>query len=374
VNRGGFIILMIGGVAGPRPLSLHAQDLTVEAGGLHARYADSISGTAGHVGMRLDLASRRASAVLDAGLSHFTSGETVSQVAGRGSVFASSTRRFALGLQWGGEWDQLGSDTWVGTASVGPLVGFGSDAFTAAAGGAVGGLRRLDGSSFTIGSVGLMLEARVTEALSVQAAGNATMSATADYADFTATLRARHRGLFLFLLGGARAGDLSDDPWGQIRMHYVFAPWVAVEGAAGRYPRDLMGFTDGTFGTLGIRVSLLGSVRGLGVTRPAPPPRSPLRVDALPDGQRRITVRYAHAVRQQLEIAGNWNGWIPVPLERVGRDTWSVVLRLAPGLHQYQLIVDGETWTIPDGAPWVPDEFGGRVGLMVVRQGVGSGE
>ncbi|HSM16321.1 MAG TPA: glycogen-binding domain-containing protein [Gemmatimonadales bacterium] len=214
----------------------------------------------------------------------------------------------------------------------------------------------------------------MTEALAIQAAGNVTMSATAAYADFTATLQARHRGLSLLLLGGARAGDLSDDPWGQIRMHYVFAPWVAVEGAAGRYPRDLMGFTDGTFGTLGIRVSLLGSVRGLGVTRPAPSPRPPLRVDALPDGQRRITVRYAHAVRQQLEIAGNWNGWMPVPLERGGRDTWSVVLRLTPGLYQYQLIVDGDTWTIPDGAPWVPDEFGGRVGLMVVKQEVGSGE
>jgi hypothetical protein len=200
------------------------------------------------------------------------------------------------------------------------------------------------------------------------------MSDTADYADFTATLEARHRGLSLFLFGGARAGDLSDDPWGQVRVHYVFAPWVAVEGAVGRYPRDLMGFTDGTFGTLGIRLSLLGSVRPRGATGPAPPPRPPLRVEALPDGQRRITVRYADRGRQHLEIAGDWNDWIPVPLERVGRNTWSVDLRLAPGLHQYQLIVDGETWTIPDGAPWVPDEFGGRVGLMVVGQGVGSRE
>jgi len=373
VNHG-ILILMIGGAAGAGPLPLHAQVVTVEAGGLHARYADSVSGTAGHVGMRLDVTSRRASAVLDAGLSRFTSGETVSQVAGRGSVFATSSRRFAFGLQWGGEWDQLGSDTWVGTASGGPLVGFGSGAFTAAAGGAVGGLRRLDGSSLTIGSAGLMVEARVTEALSVQAAGNVTMSDTADYADFTATLQARHRGLSLFLLGGARAGDLSDDPWGQIRMHYVFAPWVAVEGAVGRYPRDLMGFTDGTFGTLGIRLSLLGSVRPRGATGPAPAPRPPLRVDALHDGQSQVTVQYSEAVRQGLEIAGDWNGWIPVPLERAGRDTWSVVLRLVPGLHQYQLIVDGVTWTIPDGAPWVPDEFGGRVGLMVVRQGVGSGE
>ncbi len=367
MNRGILIILMIGGVAGLRPPSLDGQDLTVEAGGLHARYADSVSGTAGHVGMRLDLASRRASAVLDAGLSHFTSGETVSQIVGRGSVFVTSSRRFAAGLYWGGEWDQLGSDTWVGTASVGPLVGFGSGAFTAAVVGTAGGLRRLDGASLPIGSVGLTIEARVTDAVSLQAAGNATMSDTADYADFTATLQARHRGLSLFLVGGARAGDLSDDPWGQVRMHYVFAPWVAVDGAVGRYPRDLMGFTDGVFGTLGIRLSLLGSVRAPGVTRSTTPPRPPLRVEALPDGQRRITVRYANAVRQRLEIAGNWNGWIPVPLERVGRNTWSVDLQLAPGLHQYQLIVDGDTWTIPAGAPWVPDEFGGRVGLMVVK-------
>jgi hypothetical protein len=56
-----------------------------------------------------------------------------------------------------------------------------------------------------------------------------------------------------------------------------------------------------------------------------------------------------------------------VLLERTRRNSWSVDLRLASGLYQYQLVVDGETWTIPEGAPCVPDDFGGRLGLLVVR-------
>ncbi len=46
---------------------------------------------------------------------------------------------------------------------------------------------------------------------------------------------------------------------------------------------------------------------------------------------------------------------------------WVVDLRLDPGLHQYSLVVDGDTWLVPEGVPSVPDEFGGRVVVLVLR-------
>jgi hypothetical protein len=344
-----------------------AQDLTLEAGGLHARYADSVSGTAGHVGVRLNLFSRRASALFDAGLSRFTSGETVSQVVGRGSVFATSSPRSAVGVQWGGEWNRLSSDSWVGIGSIGPLIGFGSEAFTASVGGMVGGFRRLTGSSDVVGSVGATLERHWTGSFSAHMSGSATVSDTIRYADFTAGLRVRYRGLLLSISGGARAGDLSDDPWGQVRADYAVTPWVNLEGAVGRYPRDLMGFTDGVYGIIGVRVALVGKVASRGGIARVASPRPPVGVETLPDGRRRITFRYAGAPRQGMVVVGNWNGWTPVPLEALGENAWFVDLPLAPGLYRYQLVVDGDTWTIPEGAAWVPDDFGGRVGLLVVR-------
>ncbi len=373
MSRGLLVILSVGGVLAALPASGKAQGLTVEAGGIHAEYADSVSGTAARLGLRLDVASRRAYAVIDAGLSSFTTGETVYQAVGRGSVFAISNQRLALGLQWNGEWDQLGNDSGVGAGSVGPLLGIGGHTFTATARATVGGVRNLDGISEALGSAGLGVDVQVTQAASVQFAAALTMSDTLRYTDFSAGLQLRHRNLSAWLYAGSRAGDLADDPWGQLRMQVLLVPWAAVEGAVGRYPRDLLGFSDGIFATLGFRVALVGNVRSPGTSKVLPITRPPILVEGVGNGRSRVTVYYQGGVMVGLAIAGDWNGWQAVPLNRVDRDTWSTELLLPPGLRRFQLIVDGETWIVPEGVPWIQDEFGGRAGLMVVK-GAGSRE
>ncbi len=78
-----------------------------------------------------------------------------------------------------------------------------------------------------------------------------------------------------------------------------------------------------------------------------------------------VSLRFApHAER--LAIAGDWNDWTAVAMRREGRGRWTVELPLAPGVYRYALLVDGRAWAVPDGVPSLPDDFGGRVGVLVV--------
>ena len=79
----------------------------------------------------------------------------------------------------------------------------------------------------------------------------------------------------------------------------------------------------------------------------------------------RLTIKYSGKA-ETIELAGVWNGWLPVAMERVEDGTWSTVLTLEPGIYQYAIVVDGSTWTVPDGVPSEPDDFGGEVATLVV--------
>lgn len=69
---------------------------------------------------------------------------------------------------------------------------------------------------------------------------------------------------------------------------------------------------------------------------------------------------------QSVAIAGDWNSWLPTPLDTTGPDRWVVHLPLRPGVYHFTLLVDGSAWTIPSGVPSVPDGMGGRVAVLVV--------
>jgi hypothetical protein len=83
-------------------------------------------------------------------------------------------------------------------------------------------------------------------------------------------------------------------------------------------------------------------------------------------GERRtLRVRVPGAAR--VELKGDFTGWEPVELaagEEPG--TWEVTVSAAPGTYRLNLRVDGGEWTAPPGLLDVEDEFGGRVGLLVL--------
>jgi len=65
------------------------------------------------------------------------------------------------------------------------------------------------------------------------------------------------------------------------------------------------------------------------------------------------------ALGKQLAIAGDFNGWTPTPLiSNIDANTHEICLALAPGRHEYRLIVDGHWLADPYNADWVLNEMG----------------
>jgi hypothetical protein len=183
-----------------------------------------------------------------------------------------------------------------------------------------------------------------------------SLADTLRFADFTLHLRHATSRLRAGLLGGVRAGDLADGPWGSADFAWDVLGPVTFEAAVGRYPEDITGFTDGLYAQAGVRIHARGPSRA--------PPRPPMNLRRLDDGRVRLELRY-RGMGDSLRIAGDWNGWTPVPLTRKGRDRWTVELAMAPGAYAFALL-DGERWVLPTGVTGVDDGFGGVVATLLV--------
>ena len=81
-----------------------------------------------------------------------------------------------------------------------------------------------------------------------------------------------------------------------------------------------------------------------------------------------VTLEFEHSGAQSVAIVGDWNSWLPTPLDTPRPDRWVVHLPLRPGVYHFTLLVDGSAWTIPSGVPSVADGMGGRVAVLVVTQ------
>ncbi len=336
-----------------------AQELTVLVGGVRARYADSVSGSALLTSLRLAGYSPNIAGVLNAGVSKFVSGEWVSQLSAHGTALVTVIGGLKLGVASGASMNRLEDDLWVGDISAGPLLAFTSGRFLGTAGVAMGAVRTIGDTTIGSTTLNARLRHELSDFLAISAGGVAVRSDTTSYADFTADLSYANRRITVAVMGGVRAGDLEDNPWVQGRIDFILGPRAALEAAVGRYPRDLQGFTDGLFGTLGVRLSVTNAA----VHRSVMP--QPVSIQRIEDGRVRISIAFKRAL-ERLEIAGDWNGWEPIALRRDG-DRWTVELLLDPGIHRYSLVVDGTTWTVPQGVPTEPDDFGGQVALLVAR-------
>lgn len=79
-----------------------------------------------------------------------------------------------------------------------------------------------------------------------------------------------------------------------------------------------------------------------------------------------VMLEYERRGAQNVSVLGDWNSWLPAPLNSPRPDRWRMRLSLPPGVYHFMLLVDGNSWTIPPGAPSVSDGLGGRVAVLVV--------
>lgn len=152
--------------------------------------------------------------------------------------------------------------------------------------------------------------------------------------------------------------------WGELRVAVWATPGAALFASVrtSAHLSDAVESVHGNRAAIGIQLA-----PGRKPMAPAP------RFDRMSDGfaVERASgggVRLVLAVEAQtVEVSCDATGWLAVRALPAGPDLWEVILPLPPGLHRIAMRVDGGAWRSPPGLPKALDDFGGEVGLLVVR-------
>jgi hypothetical protein len=79
----------------------------------------------------------------------------------------------------------------------------------------------------------------------------------------------------------------------------------------------------------------------------------------------RRTLRVRAPAASRVEVMGDFTEWEPAALVPAG-DVFSATFELSTGSHRLVVRIDGGPWMPAANTPAVDDDFGGRVGLLVV--------
>jgi Glycogen recognition site of AMP-activated protein kinase len=89
-----------------------------------------------------------------------------------------------------------------------------------------------------------------------------------------------------------------------------------------------------------------------------PPPETAERPAEAPPVY--VQFRLSAEGAQSVALAGTFTGWKPaVLLRQTAPGEWTALVPLAPGVHDYAFVVDGERWVADPHAAHVDDSFGG---------------
>ncbi len=107
---------------------------------------------------------------------------------------------------------------------------------------------------------------------------------------------------------------------------------------------------------------LAGKVDQISITSKAPKPKS-------------VKIMFFSEKAQNVSLVGDFNAWgvDPLLLSKVNGNTWEAEVKLAPGMYQYNLVVDGKKWIAnPNSKSLVPDGFGGTNSVVIVNDNGGK--
>lgn len=82
----------------------------------------------------------------------------------------------------------------------------------------------------------------------------------------------------------------------------------------------------------------------------------------------RFPLKFRFPTAASVRVSGSFNNWnqTGLALKRTSDGKWALDLELAPGRHEYRLIVDDEWTDVPGAAGTVENPFGGRNAVLVV--------
>jgi hypothetical protein len=362
------------------PLSAQRYEASVDAGAVALRYADTLNASAATLTPRAVADWGRGAAEVSGTYSQFVSGGWSAQGALSGSLFTPTSRGFIAELAGfgGGSAHQDGTRT-------GEVLANGRLHFMRRMGeffaGAGGGRTWFGGG----GSAGVLLGELGASTTLRDVATSVVLSPVAvdslRYMDSQLTLSLTRAKLELGGVLGIRVGDQltalggTARSWGSLNAVRWVGSRFAVVAAGGTYPIDpTQGFPGGRFVSLSIRMS---THRAGTASIGTPPPEIEVRADdGLPvvtafaaeqSGIDSVTLRVKAPRAQLVEVNGDFTGWTPVRMDPAGDGSWAVTLPMAPGKYQMNLRLNGGEWVVPPGLLSMLDEFGGRVGLLIVE-------
>jgi hypothetical protein len=345
---------------------------SIDIGGSSMRYADSISSSGPSISPSISLDWARTSLDATGTYSHLAGGSST-QGSVSGSVFTPSA-----GVLLGEFFGSAGGSAHQDGARTGQTLALARAHAMVSTGGAWlggGAGRTWDGSTWrTV----LASEAGAWLARGgLSIVGSAAPMQVADtirYVDTQLSTRwvspKLELGASVGVRGGAHSAALGGTAsnWGSVAVVTWLVPQVGIVLNAGTYPVDLtQGFPGGRFAALSLRVRTnpARSDRSAGQNEPASAPGvSSFSLEAGSTGQ---TLRVRAPNARGVEIMGDFTQWRPVALRRDGDGSWVFGDRIGSGTHQVNLRVDGGPWMVPPGLPAITDEFGGSVGLIVVK-------
>ena len=182
--------------------------------------------------------------------------------------------------------------------------------------------------------------------------------------------------------GGFRSGNNlptlggNAKSWGNVSITGWIASRLAIVASAGTYPVDFtQGFPGGRFASLSLRLGqrrfppASGSVRQIDdlSSISTPVSRGGLRFDMRSIGGSAREIRVRSESAKSVEVIGDFTEWKAVKLENSGAGVWTGSFPIRSGIHELNIRIDGGSWINPPGLPSKRDEFGGSVGVLIVR-------
>jgi hypothetical protein len=352
----------------------------VDVGGVALRYADTLNASAVTVTPRFAANGRRGAAEVYGTYSQFGSGGWSAQGAVSGSLFKPAARGllaevsgFAAGSthQDGTRTGEVLANTrlhskrawgelFIGAGGGRTWVGGGSSSLFLGEAGASTLLRDLTAT--------LVLSPTAVDSLKYMD-GQLSLSWVLPKLDLGAVLGIRAGDQLTALGGTARS-------WGSVNAVRWLRPRLALVAAGGTYPIDpTQGFPGGRFVSLSVRLATRRASESQSVnTRQqqieAPAAGSTLVVTEFAAEQtavRLVTLKVKAPGAQLVEVTGDFTSWTPVRLNQSSDGSWAVTLSMESGKYQMNLRVNGGEWLVPPGLLSMLDEFGGRVGLLIVE-------
>jgi hypothetical protein len=365
--RASLLITLGAGAAGAQQLRG-----TLDIGSSSVRYADSVDVTAVTMSPAFTAIFANVSLGGFGTLSQASGASTYSGTV-HGALSSSGGRRASVEL--GGS---TGGSAHSDGARTGQMMGTGRAYLNASRGGAWAGAG-LGGTwdgvvwrDLVQGSLGGWLSG--TAGSAVASLAPTVVDDTIAYSDALLTLQRPNGRLELSATLGTRIGEpvpslLTDRVWGSVSATAWIRPSVGIVISGGTYPIDFtQGYPGGRFVSVALRFAAERRSGGMPLAPLVSPTSTEVRAFELAPGTagaQRIRVHAPDA--RSVEISGDFTNWAPVALTPAGNGWWSASPPMSAGTHEITVRVNGGAWTVPPGLAAIRDEFGGSVGLLVVR-------